>query len=385
MRLEHDEMMKFFKKGAFFSGSFLMAAGLLLGMLCLPKQAQAQNCTGTEYACNTYAGNNWMTVPGSKAETSFSATTFTFNNSSSYPMTSDQTIERTSSPPIYLTITRSPSYAAQAQYFLEPSRNLRWNAARNGYNVLGYSEDVVLRFEARIHNNPFKAITGSGDTQLPLGADTATWVFNSGRRPQSQNINFSIKATAVLFGPLEGSINIPIITIFHMYGPGGRTGTTKGDLMGNVKIDGHPAIYIEPPKPKTCDAYTGGDKTFNLNRITIDQIAAAGAVSTESNTQTVTLNCPSGITLGLTLADANSSNSTADYLLSTGTAANAAVKMFYSGSTTPIIMKRQFATVTTNSDGAVNLPFTARYFNPVGATLGTGTVRSKATLTISYN
>lgn len=131
-------------------------------------------------------------------------------------------------------------------------------------------------------------------------------------------------------------------------------------------------------------------KTFDLATITIDKLAASDSESTESASQTVTLTCPPLANLKLTLSDNNSSSSTNAYLVNgtnpngTGTASNAAIRMYYDNQTSPIKMKTSFATVKTTSQGTVQLPFTAKYFNPAGGTLSTGTVRAAATLTIDY-
>lgn len=379
-------MLQFFQKMTALASSGFFASLMFMGAISVPNEAVAQgNCTGTTFACATWSGSAWNIVKGSQAITYFDQSRFTFNNAgTAYPMTSDQSIEQATSPPIYVTVTRNPSTAKQGGFYLAPSSAFVWNAARNGYNLRGYSEDVVFRVEAKVSNASFQTVTGSGATQLPLSAAVdEAWNTGSGARGKSKNVNLTIRLTAVLYGPLSGSINVPTTQIFTMYGPTGASGTI-GNEMGAVYFQGEPAIYIDPPKPSTCDAYTGGDKTFNLNRITIDQIAASGSVSSESNTQTVTLNCPAGITLKMSMSDANSSANTGDYLVSTGTAANAAVRMYYNNGSTPIKMQSQFATVTTSVTGNVNLPFTARYFNPVGSSLGTGTVRSHAVLTIEY-
>lgn len=366
-------------------GMALNAALIVLSMFGMSEHVYAQNCTGTTFACATWDGSRWFTVQGSKATTSFSGTTFTFNNSSTYPMTSDQTIERTSSPPIYLTINRGPTAARNMSFYLEPTNNLIWNAARNGYNVRGYSNDLVLQIEGKVGNGNYTAITGTGSTALSgTQAVDDTWAANGGRG--SQNVNFTVRIKAVLYSAFSSSINIPTTTILTMYGPKGSPGT-KGDVMGSVNIEGAPAIYIEPPKPKTCDALPANyERVFTLADINVDSLAA-GAESTVSDTQSVQLtNCPAGISLTLAVSDAAFPNNTGDYLRNqsgTNYAANAGVRLYYNN-TEKVTMTSWRKQVTTTA-GTMNLPFTAKYYRLPTGNLGIGVVRSQATVTITYN
>lgn len=354
--------------------------------IAVTNEAQAQNCTGTTYACNTFNGSSWSTVQGSNAVTSFSSSAFTFEKGTTYPMTSDNVIEKSSSPPIYLTVLRNPSTAANAKYFVSPTNNLIWNQARNGYNVRGFTTDLVLRIEARVGNvNRYRPITGASTTQIDIGLDTINALPRNGAGARVGNVTFNVKITAVLYAPQPASIDIPTMTIFNMYGPGGSNGQSQGELMGSVNISGAPAIVITPPKPKTCDTIPAGTtRVFNLNPIDVTSLRA-GAESSASATQNVTLtNCPTGITLRMAMSDSAFPNNNNDYLRNqsgTDYATNAGIRLYYNG-TEKVTMNSWRRDVTTTT-ATMNLPFTAKYYH-IGGNLGIGKVRSTATLTITY-
>lgn len=367
----------------------------IMGMVCTlmvmggqavwVNEAQAQNCTGTPYACNTYNGSTWSTVPGSSARTYFSAAQFRFDeNATTYPMTSTNTVTQTSDPKIYLTVVSAPSRAASGRYFLVPTASLRWNQARGGYNVAGYTEDLVLRIKAKIANNSYTSITGSGSTALDIGTGTINALPTRGIG-KAGNIDFTVEIQAVLYAPQPASIVIPDTTIFNMYGPGGSNGQSQGGLMGEVVIRGNPAIEIIPPKPKTCDTYNGGDKTFPLSRIAVDSLTNNANQGNGVSQIVQLVNCPAGINVQLSLSDVNNTNSTTNYLVNQGgTARNAGVQLFYDNETTAKQLRSPW-TIRTSVAGNQDLPFTARYYHiATNGALGAGTVRSQAILQVSY-
>lgn len=329
-------------------------------------QAYAQNCTGTQFACATYT-SSWNIVPGRAAQTKFTNASFRFPEPITYPARSSPVVKQAGYA-VYVTVPFGGglSAAQNSAYFeLRPTSELI-SVGGGRYKIRGITEDLTISFEASFDGSTWTQV--NGNTPVKFDGITSRSSFNA---------YLQVRMVAYLAAPQAQNINIPTKTIFTMHGPDGAK-----TRMGDVIIEGSPAIEIVVPKPKTCDPYNGGDKTFNLGRIEVHRLN--NNANTGGATETVNLtNCPANISLRLSLTDVNDANASRNYLRSTGTAANAGVQLFYNNSTTPLTMKSTWNVTTTA--GGNSFPFTAKFYHITSqGNLGVGTVVSAATLRVEY-
>lgn len=347
-----------------------------LGSLSLPQTSYATACTsgGNAFLCATWVNGGWQ-----RGDTGTGAVTgnvrvggFTFPNPNpGYPVDSTNYIT-TQTEGIHIRRSIGGAPPNDIPVVAKPTSQLVWAEVngKSGFRVRGLSENFLLNFEFR----------AEGGAWIKAGRNGATFYVKAPNINQSKNAALEIRVQATVLGDMQTQ-TLPLATIFNV-----DFGTMTN--LAVINIIGNPAPTIEPPvppAPKTCDAIPAGAKrVFNLAVIDVTSLRA-GAESSESATQNVTLtNCPTGITLRMAISDSAYPNNNNDYLQNqTGAdyAANAGVRLYYNG-TEKVTMNRWRRDVTTTA-ATMNLPFTAKYYH-IGGNLGIGKVRSTATLTITY-
>lgn len=191
--------------------------------------------------------------------------------------------------------------------------------------------------------------------------------------------------------PNDNEISLPSepLTFFSVKA-GGKVEIAQAVLRGRT---------INPPRAKTCTAIPSSTaRTFPLKHIDIAQISGANQESTGTYNHTEVLwleNCTAGTTIKLWMSDPRNASNNNDWLPNIAhdnPARNAGVRLYrkqMNTADTKIILGEKHAwrvVVPSTSNAATRIPleFTAKYFNPVGVTLGVGNVQAQAILNITY-
>lgn len=335
---------------------------------------QHGNCNGG-MACFSWNGSRWF-VAGNNlghvdAQINLNGITFGSNTpvnpaqpvSSNNPIRADNAISVCSASPLEVQKKlNSGAPQAQSNFRFSP-QNMRWDGT--GFVMNDYP-NLRLHFEIGFSDggcaNPQGKTRIQGDTTVQMPASMVAY-------NQKKRVYFNVTVHAEVIGEIKGDIHLANKDIFSM--------TFEGNHLGKISIAGS-TRPITPPKAKTCESPTTQNQTFDLPSISIDRIAAIGNED-GGVTREVRLRCPSNVRIKMVVKDANDHNSRNSYLTSTGTAANAKVRLYFENSL--ITMLKEFSKIS--QDGQNTLSFTAKYYNAVG-NISPGSVTSQAILTLNY-